>query len=143
MWGAVLASYVAIVLYGTLGPEPGEELDAVGQEVRRAVPTSTPGPRAADNAIVMGLDAEELGNIALLMPIPVLIALRWPRWWWVGLPVGVALTCAIELVQLVVLDHRSPEWRDIGWNTLGVVLGFAVTVAAAASSRRSSSRRSG
>jgi hypothetical protein len=59
-----------------------------------------------------GLTAEEAGNIVLFVPFVPLLALRWPRRWWVAVPAGVAATLAIEATQLWLADHRSPQWND-------------------------------
>lgn len=123
---------LAVVLYGTLGPAPGDELRQVGQAVGDAREVLRPGGRAAapgvDGPWPFGLSSEDVGNIAMFVPFPVLVALRWPRWWWAGVPLGVALSGTIEGTQRYALDHRSPQWSDVWFNSAGVMLGFVVLV---------------
>lgn len=123
---------VAVVLYGTLGPAPGDELEQVGEavgEARDALgPVGGEVTAADDGPWPFGLSSEDVGNIAMFVPVPVLVALRWPRSWWAGVPLGVSLSGAIELTQRYVLDHRSPQWSDFAFNSAGVVVGFVLLV---------------
>jgi len=69
---------------------------------------------------------EFLANIAMFVPIGVLVTLLSRRWWMAAV-VGFALTCAIEFTQ-TFLPARFPDVQDIFANTLGAVLGcLAVT----------------
>jgi glycopeptide antibiotics resistance protein len=131
-----LVVYLAVVAWGTLGPDPGSEVNAVGRQVKSvevvvrgesSPAPSTPAARAAKASPRFGrLSSEDLGNILLFVPFGVLVPLRfrWLRWWTV--PLGCALSGAIELTQLLVLTHRSAQWRDWQWNTVGAAVGFAL-----------------
>ena len=127
--------YLCAVVWLTLGPAPGDEVTEVGHQLRSANATVSDRPApsrdaaSASDDVGFGLSAEEAGNVLLFVPMPVLVALRWPRWWWAGLPAAVAGTGAIELAQLWLLDHRSPEWNDFRWNSVGAVAGFVLWLA--------------
>ena len=64
---------------------------------------------------------EFLANIAMFVPIGVLVTLLSHRWW-IAVAVGIALTCGIEFTQMF-LPARFPDVQDIFANTLGAVLG--------------------
>lgn len=120
-----VVAFVLVMAWLTFGPAPDDEADAVGdriQDVRHRVAPSS-------DWVPFDLDSEELSNILLFVPVAPLVALRWPRRWWAGLPLGVAASAAIELTQLTVLTHRSPAWADLGWNSLGTVIGLVPVVA--------------
>lgn len=134
----VLAGYLALVAWGTLGPSPGEDIERVADRAKaaqRAVSGDTgqsreraggPAPPQASRARFAGLTGEEAANIVMFVPFGLLVPMRWPRWWWATVPAGIALSALIELVQLTVLTHRSPQWADIGWNGTGAAVGFAL-----------------
>lgn len=68
-----------------------------------------------------------LGNILLFIPLGLVIGLRFvrlPIWVWAA-PIAVALTAAIEIVQLFVLN-RSADMTDVMMNGLGGIFGFVV-----------------
>lgn len=129
---SALIAYAAIVLWGTLGPAPADEVRRLGRSIgdaRAAVVDRSSAPRGevqVSDPVGFGLTAEEAGNIVLFVPFVPLVALRWPRRWWAAVPAGVAATLAIEATQLWLVDHRSPQWNDVWWNSVGVVVGFAV-----------------
>ena len=122
--------YLAVVAWGTLGPDPGGEVNAVGRQVKSAeeavrgggAPAPTVSPRFGR------LSSEDLGNVLLFVPFGLLVPLRfgWLRWWTV--PMGVALSGAIELTQLLVVTRRSAQWSDVVWNSAGAVVGFGLFV---------------
>ena len=105
-----LVVYVAAGAWLTFGPSPARQL-TTGDEV------------------LFGLSVEELLNVALFVPFPVLVALRWPRWWWAALPLGVLGSVGIEAVQDLVLEHREPAWRDVAMNSAGAAIGTALALA--------------
>ena len=118
------------MLWGTLGPAPGDEVRTVGRTIvdARAQVTERPFGEVENvsDPVGWGLSAEEVGNVLLFIPFVPLVALRWPRRWWLAPVAGVAATLAIEATQLWVVDHRSPQWNDVRWNSVGVLAGLAV-----------------
>jgi len=76
-----------------------------------------------------GWTAEEVGNVAMFVPLGALFPLRFRRWAWWTVPVGVVVSGAIELTQRLFLDRRSPTLRDIWFNGVGTVIGFALWLA--------------
>lgn len=80
-------------------------------------------------AITMGTQPPErlnvAGNLALLAPLGVLVALAWPsRHPLLVVVAGFLLSCATEATQLLVLSHRDPSLNDIALNTSGAALGW-------------------
>jgi hypothetical protein len=72
-----------------------------------------------------------LYNVALFVPVAFVCATLWrtvPVWGWAGL--GLLSSLAIEGVQALFLDGRSPEVQDLVANTLGALVG-ALTARAA------------
>lgn len=123
-----LVVYLAVVAWGTLGPQPGEEIDRVAHQAKaaeRAMSGEPAAPAAAEPRFA-GLSGEDVGNIAMFVPFGLLVPLRFRRWRWWTLPAGVAISGAIELTQLALLPHRSPEWTDVRWNSLGVLVGVGL-----------------
>lgn len=113
-------------------------------------------PTSSVNAITMLLEemgapawfngdhVEFLTNVILFVPLTMLGATLLPSLrWWAWLEVGLGLTVAIEVWQLVFLPGRTPELADIVANTLGAMLGYLVVVAvrAATSAGAGSDRR--
>lgn len=71
---------------------------------------------------------EMLANIALFVPLGIVLGAWWPRRGAVVL-VGVALSVTIEVIQLG-LDDRVSDPVDVAMNSLGTIGGFvAVRVA--------------
>lgn len=142
----VLVVYLAIVAAGVFGPNPGHLLNRAGEkvkhvevEIRSTVSgrDAAPGPAVAQNRNIVGsLNAEEVGNILVFVPVGLLFPLRWPRWRWWAIPVGVALSASIELGQLWFLSWRSASLRDIKWNSVGTVIGFSLWLLSRAVHRR-------
>lgn len=140
----VLAAYLALVAWGTLGPSPGEDIERVADRAKaaqRAVSGDTGQAREASRARFAGLTGEEAANVVMFVPFGLLVPMRLPRRWWVTVPAGIALSALIELVQLTVLTHRSPQWVDIGWNGTGAAIGFALWGLGTALWRRLATRR--
>lgn len=130
---AVLVLYLAVLLVGTLGPAPSAQVQAFGNSVDGIRSSAGFGHSGSDNRreqsarqdpAGIGLAAEDIANILVFVPLPLLVAAQRCGRWWIGLPVGVALTFVIEGAQLWALDHRSAQWEDVRWNILGVVVGF-------------------
>ncbi|MBT2485013.1 MULTISPECIES: VanZ family protein [unclassified Microbacterium] len=69
---------------------------------------------------------EFLANVALFVPIGLLLALGWTRLrLWQVVVVGAAMTVVIEAVQ-GFMPSRSPTISDLIANTLGTFLGAAI-----------------
>jgi len=127
----LLVVYLLGTLWLTLGPEPADEARAVGdriEQVRSSVRPNRPVAvdRSSTEDVGFGLGDEEVSNVLLFVPLAPLVALRWPRCWWVALPAGVGASAAIEFAQMTVFTHRGPEWDDLKHNSLGAALGFVV-----------------
>ncbi len=132
-WRVVLpVLYTVTVFWGTLGPAPAAEVATMGRsfaDARSVIVTDQGSPadarqRASDDPVGLGIDAEALANVLLFTPFSMLFALRWPRRPLLSLPSGVALALTIEGSQLWLVDHRSPQWEDVAWNSVGVLFGF-------------------
>ena len=125
------AVYAVAMAYLVFGPAPGDEAEVVGGGVRAASSVLSDGGAGDGLAAgrsdgVLGLDDEQVSNVVLFVPLPVLAGLLWPRRWWLAVPGGVALSGLIELGQKTVFDHRWPQWSDVWLNSAGVVLGGAM-----------------
>ena len=138
--GFVLTGYLTLVLFGTLGPAPSKQVNEFGRslhEIRTDGGRTDAGNLEKDferaarvDPVGVGLDAEDLANVAIFLPIVgVVAALQLGRRWWIGLPLGVALSFVIEGTQLWFVTHRSPQWQDVRWNCAGVVIGFVAVAA--------------
>lgn len=111
-----MVTYLAGMGYGTFGPDPGSRINRVA--------------RSVEHSGIDAVGAADAANVAMFVPFGLLFPLLLPalrRW---TMPAAVALSACIELVQLTVLTHRSPQWTDIWWNGWGAVIGFAVFLAA-------------
>lgn len=120
----LLAPYLIAVLLITWLPAnaAGKVTGIVGRIARSIAARFDVSFLTAYNAL------EFLANIALFMPLGILVALAWPklRWWHIVL-CGLALTLLIEGVQMT-LPSRFPTASDIVANTAGAGAG-AVLVA--------------
>ena len=66
---------------------------------------------------------EFLANVALFVPLGVLLRWGWPRMpWWFTTLIGLAMTLTIESVQ-TLLPSRFPTISDVIANTAGTALG--------------------
>lgn len=85
---------------------------------------------------------EAAANVAMFVPMGMFPALLLPkRWWWVGIVVGFAATCAIEWAQATYLSAtRFSDPQDLLMNTLGAAIGAAFVGIVLPRRRRSPSR---
>ncbi len=68
---------------------------------------------------------EFLANVALFVPLGVLLSLAWPRLSpWLVIGAGFVLSGAIELTQFT-LPSRFPTVGDVVANTTGAAIGYA------------------
>lgn len=116
----LLALVTAALLLVTIGPV-GQRL--VGEEAPLGV-------LSLDLWLVSGTWTngalyEFLGNVALFVPWGVLaLFVIGARRWWFAAALGVALTFAIELIQIPLPRISDP--RDLVANTLGVLIGIGI-----------------
>lgn len=82
---------------------------------------------------------EFLSNLALFVPLGLLLSLGWPRlqWWAVSL-IGFTTTVTIECAQWGI-PSRFPAISDIVSNTLGTMIGAAAVLVAVSLGRAQSS----
>lgn len=115
-------AYLAVLGGLTLLPEePGSDIDEVIDEVQKSPEAQT---ETDTNRISRRL--ERAANVALFVPLPILVAVAWPDRWWLGVPLAAALSISIELVQWVGLPDRSATGRDVVANVAGAVIGLAL-----------------
>jgi len=79
---------------------------------------------------------EALANVALFVPLGLLLPLATRARPWSAVPTGAALSTLIELTQLAFLPHRFATVQDVVLNTLGAALGAGVVLVARARRRR-------
>jgi glycopeptide antibiotics resistance protein len=74
---------------------------------------------------------EFLANIAMFVPIGLLVALLFgPRWWWAAFFVCAALSVSIELYQYLLLPDRFATVRDVIANSTGGLIGTFIAAVA-------------
>jgi glycopeptide antibiotics resistance protein len=78
--------------------------------------------------LTAGSAFEVVGNVALFIPLGVLVPLRWRpmRSWPRIFLVGLALTILVEVLQHLWAQGRQPSVTDVMLNTLGTGIGFAL-----------------
>jgi len=85
------------------------------------------------DGVLLGLDLtvttahlERLLNTALFVPLGLLLAVTLGRrWWWAGIPVGLAVSATVEVLQRGI-PGRVPDPDDVLWNTVGAAVGVAL-----------------
>jgi glycopeptide antibiotics resistance protein len=78
---------------------------------------------------------EFTANVALFVPAGLLGTLWLGRRWWLAVPLGLAISVAIETTQALALPGRVADVRDLVSNTAGTALG-ALALAAMRRIRR-------
>lgn len=132
---ALLAAAGATVLAGVLlvGLLPSRVDGGVEPAVRRVL------------AWLQGLGAPEwvnydfadfVANVGFFVPIGLIAALLLGRMWGLAIPLGAALSGALELGQALFLPERYASWTDVLANTLGAVVGALIGAAVRAVRRR-------
>lgn len=112
---AALVVYLLLVARLTLwpAPAPSSTFDVVRAVLawlsRVGIPLSYAG-------------LEALANVLMFVPFGVLVSLLVRRTWLVVV-LGLCLSSAIELAQLLLLPTRVPTLQDVVLNTLGAALG--------------------
>jgi VanZ family protein len=70
---------------------------------------------------------EHLANVALFVPLGMLVALELMQaLWWVSGVMGLTLSLSVEFCQYVFLPHRYASAGDLAMNTIGAVVGGAI-----------------
>lgn len=91
-------------------------------------------PAAVDLPLI-----EALANVAMFVPLGLLLPAATRLRPWTAVPVGAAFSTLIELSQLAFLPHRQPTVQDVVMNTLGAAIGAVVVLTVR---RRRAARRS-
>jgi len=71
---------------------------------------------------------EFTANVALFVPLGMLV-LAWGGRWWQGILTAAIVSSGIETLQLLFLPTRVADARDVAANTLGAVVGVALMAA--------------
>lgn len=152
--GAIV--YVVVVAAVVFGPAPDGPLRSTDDSLRSAkvdLRSVAPGRQSpaehsrpqrplGKRSIIAGATTEELGNVAMFVPLGALVAVLWPRRRWFAVPMGVAASSAIELIQ-VALPWRSASLNDIRWNSIGAAVGLAAVMVTVVAARRIRGHREG
>jgi glycopeptide antibiotics resistance protein len=118
---AVTGVYLLAVAWITLNPFPPDPHGNGLLKQLLAAFASTPALAWIDFDVV-----EFTANVLMFVPMGVLFTLLLGLGrWWLALLVGVASTCFIEGVQLL-LPNRYSDVRDLVANTLGTLVGIAI-----------------
>jgi glycopeptide antibiotics resistance protein len=117
-----LLGYLGVVLVVTLWPDPPDPggFGWLEQALRWWSGRGLPG----DIAVV-----EAVANVAMFVPLGVLLPAATRIGPGRAVPVGAALSILIELVQLAFLPHRVATVGDVLMNTVGAAVGAALLVA--------------
>ena len=114
--GRILAVYGAVLTLIAFWPSP---VDAGARPLLIAITRLFPAltyPRI-----------EFAGNVALFIPLGLLLALLLRRERWLVLPIAFLTTVFIECGQAVALADRTPSLLDIVANTAGACIGMLIT----------------
>ncbi|MDQ1136464.1 glycopeptide antibiotics resistance protein [Microbacterium sp. SORGH_AS 1204] len=72
---------------------------------------------------------EFVANVALFVPLGMLV-IAWRGRWWHGILIAVLTSALIETIQLLFLPTRVADVRDLVANTAGAMIGVALALAA-------------
>ena len=119
----VLAGYGALLALILLWPV-GEPATAVVAWCTRAL-----GWAGAPVSVASGGRVEFALNALMVVPVPLLVSLLWPRWTWQQWTAyGFLGSLCVEGVQAVFLAGRSAQFVDVVANTLGALVGALLAV---------------
>lgn len=113
LWrGVLLAGYTVFLGVVTLSPTPVDRpASGLLQRLNEWIPGSY---------VVLEFTA----NVALFVPLGVLVAIQLPRRLaWLAVPVGAAVSLTIEMLQAALLPERFATASDVVANTIGAVVG--------------------
>ncbi|HEV7948698.1 MAG TPA: VanZ family protein [Glaciihabitans sp.] len=120
----VLIGYLLVVGVIVFWPTPVDR--PIAGSVRRVVDS-------AHQAGASGLSyngVEIAANVAMFVPIGLLILLAIPRLrWWGAIAAAVLLSCGIEAVQGVFLGGRTSSLTDVFANSIGAAVGVVLLLA--------------
>ena len=85
---------------------------------------------------------ESTSNIVLFVPFGFLLALLLVRRWWLSMLIAFAVSCSIELGQLLFISARTATLADVAVNTLGAVVGAVLARLLLAARRRATATSS-
>jgi glycopeptide antibiotics resistance protein len=118
----VLAAYIVVVLLIVTWPTP------VDSDSRSTIVSILRALHSRDLFTFVSYDhVEYTANIAMFVPLGILLAM-WlgRRWWWVAMISCFALSGAIETFQGLALPSRYATFDDVIANTTGGVIGALV-----------------
>lgn len=121
---AWLAGYGVVLAAIAFWPTP---VDAGARPLLRAVHSLVP--------VLTYARIEFAANVALFVPVGLLLTLVLHRRRWLVLPVAFLMTVTIESVQAIALAARTPSVLDIVANTAGACVGMVCAALAEAVSR--------
>ena len=132
---AASVAYVLLVLAVTLlpAPWPSDVTESPGGVLNLA-------NWFAEETWSRGFNRDFMLNVLMFVPIGI-IAGRYVRPWWLRILAPIALTFAIEVIQLPLPDRISDP-RDIVANTLGAIVGILAMWIVTAYRRDRSARES-
>lgn len=119
MFVAGYAAVIALILLVTLWPSPVDR--PISPELHQAIDTAHARgmPEQVDYSLV-----EWLANIALFLPLGVMIGLTLRRWWLLtGIAAALALPVMVETLQALYLPERTSSALDVLANVIGVGVG--------------------
>jgi hypothetical protein len=136
-WVVALVLYTALVAVVVGWPDPVDAgvRDDLYATIHRLRAEGWPAWITYDNI-------ERGANMAMFVPLGVLLTVVTRRWWW-GLLVPAALSAAAELGQLVLRPDRFATWTDLATNTAGAAIGVALVLVVRALARASRVRGRG
>lgn len=123
---AASALYLVGLWWMTLRPEPYDP--EVGGVLAAVLAALAKSPATA----WITFDVVEFAaNVAMFLPLGALVV-AWGGRWWLGIPIGFAVSGVIEILQFALLDTRVADPRDLVSNTLGAAVGAALASVLAA-----------
>ena len=121
--GRMLAVYAVLVVGITMVVDPAPLLREAAVGIVAVM--DWPSGDATRDTVIAAL--EVFANVALFVPVGLLVALRWRGlYWWEVVALGLAVSMTVEATQLAVLDSREATVRDLSSNTVGAALGVAL-----------------
>lgn len=129
---ALLVGYLLFLAWVLLWPSAAPATGVVGHASGVLADLGLPASLVSPTRVEFGL------NALMVVPVPFLASLLWPRWTWAQwTAAGFLASCSVELSQGLFLPDRSAQMADVVSNTLGAMVGGV----AAEIFRRAASRR--
>lgn len=122
LFAAGYAAAIALILLVTLWPSPVDR--PISPELHQAIDTAHAQgmPEQVDYSLV-----EWLANIALFLPLGVMIGLTLRRWWLLsGVAAALALPVMVEVLQGSFLPERTSSGLDVLANAIGAIIAVAL-----------------